>query len=254
MTDTNTRTRRLTRWVAAIVAVGAVGYLGYLWGSSPGLGRPAVAETPAGETPKISDPGAAPIPSAGSGRDGLTPSEVTRAARLAVDDGLRATTLDVTGAPGPEQLSVGLPGSTAPDGHRRASVLLYDYRTDRLLKYVVDLTAGRVDDTFSGTGRQPPPTAREIATAAGLLWGDDTAALLRDRFRVATGATLTSLDQVSIEAQTFSSDDGDKGPAAACGTHRCLMLLPQPAGREFLDLTDVVVDLSTRTVVRLEAR
>ena len=133
-------------------------------------------------------------------------------------------------------------------------MLLYDYRTDRLLKRVVDLTAGTADATFSGTGRQPPPPAREVSTAAGVLWAGDTAAVLRDRFHAATGGTLTSLDQVSFEAQTFSADAGVRGAAATCGAHRCLMLLPQPPGHEFLDLTDVVVDLSTRSVVRLEAR
>ena len=257
MQSTNNRPHRAARWMAAMVALFAVGFLGWLWGSSTDPSRPAVAAdaVPGAETPQISDPGAVPVPVTGSGRDPLTPAEQTEAGRLAVDDSVRAATTDVTGAPGPEPLSVSLPeASAAPDDHRRAAVLLYDYRTDRLLKRVVDLTAGRVEATFSGTGRQPPPTAREITSAADRLWDDRTAKLLRDRFQVATGTALNSLDQLTIDAQAYTADPGDKGPAAACGTHRCLILLPEPSGRPFLDLTDVVVDLSARTVIRLEAR
>lgn len=246
---------RVVRWAVAAVAVGAVGWLGYSWGSASGPHGPAVAAEPAAQTtdtPEISDPAARPAPAAGTGRDALTPDEVARARSIALDAGLRSGAADVAGAPGAEMLSVAL----SEDDHgavRRATVLVYDYRSDRLIKQVVDLTAGRLDKSVSAQRMQPPPTEHEIAAAAGLLWDDDAAALLRERFQASTGTALTSLDQVTVEAQTYSADAGDHGPLAGCGMHRCLVLLPRPADRPFLDLTDLVVDLSARTVVRAGA-
>jgi hypothetical protein len=239
---------RVARTAAAILVLSGVGFLGWAWGSSGSPARPAVAASPgvpAAETPQISDPGQQPLPAAGTGRDALTPTEIGTARRLAVDSDLRATTADVTGAPGPEILSVSLPGAQGADAPRRAAVLLYDYRTDRLLKRVVNLTAGTVDNTFSAAGRQPPPVAREIDTAAGLVWNDAAGSVLRARSQAATGTELTSLGQLTIDAQSFTAAEGP------CARHRCLMLLPQPAGHPYLDLTDLVVDLSARTVIRL---
>ncbi len=244
----------VSRWFVAAVVVSAVGVYGYTLGSHAETPRPAVAagtERRPVEPPKISDPGFRTAPAAGTGRDALTPDEVTRARALAVDAGLRSQTADVTGAGGPEVLSVQLDGDGAsPQDVRQAAVLLYDYRSDRLLKRVVDLAAGRVDGTFAARRRQPPPTERETGAAVELLWRDEAAAVLRERFQASTGTPLTSRDQLTFEAQTFSADDGDRGPAAACGVHRCLVLLPRPADRPFLDLTDLVVDLSARAVVR----
>jgi hypothetical protein len=254
LTDDQYRRRRVIRWIAAAVAVSAVGFLGWTMGSSSGPGRPAVAAS-AGvyrtETPEISDPTDGPVPASGAGRDALTPGELAQARDLALDADLRAETTDVTGAPGPEVLSVQLPETDGEQAPRRAALLLYDYRGDRLLKRVVNLTAGRVESTFAGSGRQPPPTTREVGVATDLLWHDGAAAILRDRFRQATGTTLTSPAQLSTVAQTFTANPADRGPAAGCGTHRCLMLLARPPERPFLDLTDLVVDLSAGTVVRL---
>jgi hypothetical protein len=151
----------------------------------------------------------------------------------------------VTGAAGAEILSVNLPGAVGEGGLRRAEVLLYDYRSDRLLKRVVNLTAGKVDGSYSAAGRQPPPVTREIEAASGLLWNDKSAAVLHERFKAATGADLTSLAQLTVDAQSFTAAEGP------CARHRCLMLLPQPAGQPYLDLTDLVVDLSARAVIRL---
>jgi hypothetical protein len=244
---------RTFQWVAAAVLLSAVGYVGYSVGSSSGTHQPAYATEaiPAmTEIPQISDPVARPVPAAGAGRDALTPDEVTKARSLAVDAGLRAGAADVTGQSGPEILSVQLADATAGQAARRATVLLYDYRTDRLLKRAVDLTAGRVDGSFAAARMQPPPTTREISTAADVLWKDKSAAVLRERFEASTGTPLTSLSQLTIEAQTFTADAGEHGAAAECGAHRCLTLLPRPQDRPYLDLTDLVIDLSARTVAR----
>ncbi|MEU8115275.1 hypothetical protein [Micromonospora sp. NPDC048947] len=228
---------RAAAMAAAVVTVGFVGYALGTW-SGP-AGSPAAAETPV-----VEDPPAAPAPAAGTGRDALTPNEIAIAREVAVDAALRAETTDVTGAPGPELLSVALAGG---DGPRRAAVLLYDYRDDRLIKRVIDLAGRAVAGSFSASDRQPPPTEREVATATDLLWADPAAKLLRERFHTATGRDLTARSDVEVEAQTVP--DGT-GAAAACGAHRCLMLLPRPRDAAYLDLTDLVIDLSTRKVVQ----
>jgi hypothetical protein len=243
------QSRRAARWVAASVAVVAVGVLGYVMGSSAEVSSPAVAAStapPGEETPQISDPVARPAPATGSGRDALTPGEVTRARQLSIDATLQAGTTDVTGATGPEVLSVELPGAQGADTTRRAAVLLYDYRTNRLLKRVVNLTAGRVENTFAATGMQPPATVREVNAAVQLLWTDQLASVLRDRFLATTGTALTTPDQLAFEAQTFAPGSGSR-----CGEHRCVMLLPHRPGEQFINLTDIVVDLSDRSVLRL---
>lgn len=253
MTST-THHQRATRWVAVTLTAVALGYLGWTWGSATPPGRPATAAsagpTPA-ETAQIVEPSTNTVPASGEGRDAFTPTETTTARDLALDADLRGDTTDVTGAPGAEVIAVQVAQQQHTDAHRRAAVLLYDYRSDRLIKRLVDLTARRVEQTFTATEMQPPPTSAETTTAATLLWNHDLSTVLRERYQARTGTPMTTLEQVAYKAQTFIADTGSHGPATACGKHRCLMLLPQPAGEQFIDLTDVVIDLSARTVVRL---
>jgi hypothetical protein len=219
------------RWAAVLVLLATLVLAGWLV-RAPGGGS-AVAGPAATEPVTVSDPGPFEVPVAGTGRDPLTPAEIDVARRVAPVPA------------GSEFLSVEL----APGATRRAAVLHYEYAGDRLVKRVVDLAAGRVDETFGATGRQPPATAGETATAYALLLADPAGNLLRDRFRAATGAALTRPDQLTVEAQIHIGRPGS--PAAECGAHRCVTLLPRPAGQPYLDLTDVVVDLSGRAVVRL---
>ncbi|MER7591787.1 hypothetical protein ABTW72_30040 [Micromonospora sp. NPDC127501] len=241
--------RRLAAVLIALITLTLAGWL--LRSAPPGV---AVAGS-GGEAPRVSDPTPGEVPTAGSGRDPLTPTEVALATRIATDPALSGQARDVTGAAGPELLSVELADPSGAD-RRHADVLLYDYATDQLVKRVIDVPGGRVEATFAATRMQPPATARETEAALALLLADPAAELLRQRFRTATGTEFTSPGQLSIEAQVFVAQGGGpkaRGGAAAdaCGEHRCLMLLPLPAGQPYLDLTDVVVDLSGRTVVRL---
>lgn len=229
------------RTVAAMaVAVVAMGILGWTLGSSAGADDPAAAPA----VPQITDPPEVPVPVTGTGRDPLTPAETTRARELALA-GLAAAgpggATDVTGAAGPEVLTV-----RRADGDgtaRRADVLAYDYRGDKLVKVVVDLTAGQVTGTFAATGMQPPATTREVAAAVDLLWRHDLGDLMRERFRQASGAAPAAAAELESAAQTYTGEP--------CSTHRCVLLLLHRPGEPYVDLTDLVVDLSAGTVVRL---
>ena len=127
------------------------------------------------------------------GRDALTPAEIATAREVAVDAALRAETTDVTGAPGPELLSVAL---AEGEGPRRAAVLLYDYRGDRLIKRVIDLAGRTVAGHFSATDRQPPPADREVAATAARATERSrcTARIWAPATRSATNASSTSPD------------------------------------------------------------
>ncbi|MGK5737864.1 hypothetical protein [Micromonospora sp. URMC 103] len=225
---------------AMVAAVVAVATLGWTLGSSAGADDPGAAPA----VPRITEPPEAPVPASGTGRDPLTPAEITRARDLALA-GLAVTgpggATDVTGAAGPELLTI-----RRADGEptaRRADVLAYDYRSDKLVKVAVDLTAGRVTGTFAATGMQPPATPREVAAAVDLLWRHDLGDLMRERFRQATGAAPATAAELQPSAQTYTGEP--------CTAHRCVMLLLHRPGEPYVDLTDLVVDLSAGTVVRL---
>ena len=224
--------RTIAAMVAAVIAVWALGFtLGSSAGADDSSAPPAV--------PRITDPPEEPVPAAGTGRDPLTPAETTRARDLAVA-GLGGA-LDVTGASGPELLTVRRADGDATA--RRADVLAYDYRGDKLIKVAVDLTAGRVTGTFTATGMQPPATPREVASAVELLWSHDLGDLMRERFRQDTGAAPATAAELEPGAQTYTGNP--------CTAHRCVLLLLHRPGEPYVDLTDLVVDLSARTVVRL---
>jgi hypothetical protein len=216
--------------VAAVVAVWVLGWtLGASAGADDNSGPPDV--------PVISDLPAAPVPAAGTGRDPLTPAETTRARDLALASPGAAT--DVTGAAGPELLTVRRGDGTG----RQAEVLAYDYHTDILVKVAVDLSAGRVTGTFTGTGMQPPATAREVAAAVDLLWRDTLGDVMRERFRRDTGSAPVTAAELDAGAQIYTGEP--------CPRHRCVLLLLHRTGAPYLDLTDLVVDLSAGKVVRL---
>ncbi|MEW2426501.1 hypothetical protein AB0877_00655 [Micromonospora sp. NPDC047644] len=225
---------------AMVAAVVAMWSLGWVLGSSAGAENPGAALV----VPRITDPPEVPVPATGTGRDPLTPAETDRARELALA-GLAtagpAGPTDVTGAAGPELLTV---RRADGDGSaRRADVLAYDYRGDKLVKVAVDLTAGRVTGTFAAAGMQPPATPREVATAVDLLWRHDLGELMRERFRQATGAAPASAAELEPGAQTYTGKP--------CAVHRCVLLLLHRPGEPYVDLTDLVVDLSAGTVVRL---
>ncbi|GAB3944519.1 hypothetical protein GCM10027614_34850 [Micromonospora vulcania] len=245
------------RWGAGLATAAAlVAFAVAPWGagaspqpSNVGATGPSGTVDPVGPG-QVSDPSYGPPPASGTGRDPLTPAELDLARSL--DDsggGPLAGAEDVTGAVGGEQLSVELV-ARRPDGHRRAALYTYDYRTDRLVKQVVDLTAGRLEGSYVAAEMQPPTVPREVRVALDLLLADPLGERLRTRYRELAGRPLTAPDQLAVTAQTYLSPAG-KGAAASCGRHRCVQLITQLPDGPFVDVTDLVVDLSGRTVVRL---
>lgn len=245
--------RRARRWaqglsIATVSALTAFGVASWQANAAPSPSAPP-GTPPAGTAaapPRVSDPKPVPTGPAGVGRDPLTGTEMDRARDVALA-GVAGAPVDVTGAAGAEPLSSGL----APGTNRRAEVLLYDYASDKLIKQVVDLRTGKVAKTYTATGMQPPATPREVAEALKLLTADRLASRLADGFRAATGKAYTGTDQIDVRAHVYSARAADSG-AERCGAHRCLSLVVQARdGGEFIDLHDIIIDLSGRTIARL---
>ncbi|MFI0820687.1 Tat pathway signal sequence domain protein [Streptomyces sp. NPDC021098] len=196
----------------------------------------------------------------GKGRDPLTDAELKRAQSLALDRGFRNSSEDVTGGKGPERLSTDLAeltpdevGDAAPP--RRADVTYYDYRDDTYVTKTVDLGSGKVEHTDTQRGVQPPPNRDEAREAARLLIADKLGQGLKKDFKDATGKTLNSPDQLTVTGFVYRTGVDAPGPAATrdCGKHRCVRLFTRIAGGPWIDTRQLVIDLSARSVARLDS-
>ncbi|MEV6314328.1 Tat pathway signal sequence domain protein [Streptomyces sp. NPDC051776] len=194
----------------------------------------------------------------GTGRDALTDGELKRAESLALGQGLRERSENARGNSGPQWLSTDLAelrpseaDDASPD--RRAEIAYYDYKHDALVTRTVNLTTGKVEDTDTQRGEQPPPTRAEAAEAMKLLLADPLSAGLKKDYRDATGKALTEPDQLEATGMIYRVDEENSGPAALreCGDHRCLRLFTKVRNGPWIDTRHLVVDLSERTVGRI---
>lgn len=241
---------RVRRWawglgISVVTAVTAFGVAGWQANAAPPAPTPPGAAV---EQPRVSDPQPVAEPATGSGSDPLTTAEVARARAIALTPQLAGSAEDVTGAKGPEYLSAELAADTPG---RHADLYFYDYKTEKLVKQVVDLTAGKLTGSYAATGLQQPAARREIDTALGLVLAGPYAAELRQRFAQTTGRTLTGPADLQVTAHVHRVRPADT-VARSCGAHRCLRLVVQATDGQFIDLDDIIIDLSGRTVARLK--
>ncbi|MGP4010770.1 hypothetical protein [Streptomyces sp. 4N124] len=206
------------------------------------------------ETPGQPAPAAAPL-ATGTGNDALTDAEIERAGQLALgaDRQLRATSEDVRGRDGkPQLLTTTLVDPDGTDAERRADILFYDYRDDRLVKKTVNLTTGRVERAQSTTGSQPPPAGPESREALKVLLTDPLGQGVRQDYESATGRPLTSDRQLRVQGMTYDTPPPDGTELADCdGTHRCVRLFTSVRNGPWIDTLKFVIDLSDRSVHRL---
>lgn len=231
--------------IATITAVTAFGVASWHANAAPPPGPGAGV---AGEQPRVSNPSPAPETAAGVGGEALTSSEVDRARVAAVTPELAAGAEDVTGAKGPEYLSAEV---LAEGGKRRAELYYYDYKTDKLVKQVVDLGTGKLAASYSAPGLQKPASEREVATALDLLLADPLAKELEDAYERTTGKQFAGKDGLTVKAHVYKAKPADSG-TGDCGRHRCLQLVVQTSDGLFIDVNHIVIDLSGRTVARLK--
>ncbi|RSO30852.1 Tat pathway signal sequence domain protein [Streptomyces sp. WAC 06725] len=243
---------------AALAAVTLPGDAGAAGGGS----RAAAAAGPESQTGQVR-PGAVERAPAegreGVGRDPLTDDEIARAQALAAPPAFRGAAEDVRGRRGPERLTTDLaelgPEETGrADAPRRANVSFYDYRSEAYVTKTVNLTTGKVEKTDSRHGVQPPPDRAESEEAAGLLIAAPEGEGLRKDYKRATGKDLTGPGQLAVTGFVYRG--AAEGPAPeklrACGQHRCVRLFTKVRNGQWIDTRRYVIDLSARTVGRLD--
>lgn len=191
-----------------------------------------------------------------TGRGPLTKADVDRARDIALGPAPWRKARTVEGKGGPEYLDTDLADEAEPqeNGTRRVEVYFYDYGDDTLVKKTVNLTTGKVERTDSATGTQLPPSVDETTKAAELLIKSPLGEGLRKDFKAAAnGTALTGSSQLRLRGITYSTAE-QSGPAslAKCGKHRCVRLFTQVKNGPWIDTTNLVVDLSDRTVGRID--
>ncbi|WP_326720074.1 MULTISPECIES: Tat pathway signal sequence domain protein [unclassified Streptomyces] len=193
----------------------------------------------------------------GKGRDPLTDDETERVEQIALNRQLRNSAENVEGDRGPQRIGVDLAEPDAdelddPNAPRRAEVRFYDYKDDALVTKTVNLDTGKVEQTDTQHGVQPPISRDEMTEAAQLLIADPLGAGLRADYKDATGKELTSPDQLILNSMVYRAASGAQPAVLAdCGTHRCVRLFPKVKNGPWIDSRDVVIDLSTRKVGKL---
>lgn len=193
----------------------------------------------------------------GVGRDPLTDDETERVERIALNQQLLRSAEDVEGDRGPQRIGVDLaePETSElgdPNAPRRAEVRFYDYKDDALVTKTVNLDTGKVEQTGTQHGVQPPISGDEMAEAAQLLIADPLGAGLKADYQDATGKELTSPDQLILNSMVFRAAPGVRPATLAdCGTHRCVRLFPKVTNGPWIDSRDVIIDLSARKVAKL---
>ncbi|MGW7354105.1 Tat pathway signal sequence domain protein [Streptomyces sp. NPDC054784] len=194
----------------------------------------------------------------GTGRDPLTEDERERAAKLALDRGLRERGEGVEGDKGAQPLTTDLvepePSEVGrADAPRRADVSYYDYADDTYVTRTVNLDTGKVEHDGAQHGVQPPPTRPEAREAAALLLESPRGAELKRDYEHAMGKPLTSAGQLDVTGYVYRVDTENAGADGMreCGKHRCVRLFTRADGGPWIDTRRFVVDLSARTVGRL---
>ncbi len=211
---------------------------------------PIAAESTDEDAPEKAEEVAPPaeIPAA---YDSLAGDEVSYVRFLVSQTDDFAAGVDVFDGEGLQYLSTDVADpSFYDDGQRRLSLLYYDYGTEELVTFLVNVTTGAVESVERGQGAQPAPTEAETVLAWELLLADLAAgADLGSEYEAITGGTLApDTAGLDLTAHSFTTDAASFG-AESCGIDRCVQLLAQVDGGAFLTTSTYVVNLSTKTVL-----
>jgi hypothetical protein len=230
--------------IATVTAVSAFGIASWQANAAPSAPAPTAA---AAEQPRVSDPSPVPEAASGTGSDPLTGNEVDKARAAALTPLLAANARDVTGKAGPEYLAAELD----EDGGRQAELYFYDYKTNKLFKQVVDLKTGKLAKSYAAAGMQPPASEQEAKVALDLLVADPLGAGFKGAYQKATGKALTGTEGLVPTAHIYTAKPADQG-ASQCGKSRCVQLIVKTGDGNFINVTDLIIDLSGRKVARLK--
>ncbi|MEW5987778.1 MAG: hypothetical protein AB1791_14180 [Chloroflexota bacterium] len=195
------------------------------------------------------------------GFDPLSPAEQSLALDAALAD--PAATRLLAGAQRTEVLLIEIheePKEVVQSGAwaRRADVYIYDYDHNQLLRAVVALNTGAVEQLEASQYVQLPLTEKETAQALHIALTDGQAgAAISRQYEALTSDPLQGAEQLRLMAYPFRPEWAVGAPTATavCGLHRCAQLvLTAVANGITLNLLPVV-DLSTgRALAVMNAR
>ncbi|WP_100345648.1 hypothetical protein [Compostimonas suwonensis] len=226
-----------------------------VYGEEPGSSSPAptiAAESTDEDAPEKAATAVPAPPTVGTSHDQLTVDEVGYARYLASQTPEFAGATDLFGEPGAQYISTNVsePASYT-DGARRFDLLYYDYTANQLIRFVTNLTTKTVESTTAGSGSQPAPTDTETIEAFRIALADPLGAVMKEEFTALTGGEFTSAEQTEYGASSFSSKASVLG-AENCGAERCVQIVAQTPDGTFLSTSNLVVNLSTKTVVSIK--
>jgi hypothetical protein len=139
---------------------------------------------------------------------------------------------------------------------RKADVFYYDYSKNEAIRVVVDLNSNTVQDTqvASGAANQPYFTRAEVETALQLIFDDPhIGPLFKKAYKDITGSELVDVVSQLQHAQggIYRHDLNVplKSVTADCVTDRCMELFIPIDDVNFIDMSNIVVDLSKMQVL-----
>ena len=191
----------------------------------------------------------APLIGQGVGVDPLVSAEIDaaldEALRPMVGAGFRGSTEQmIERLDGMELLLVERARLAKGETGRKATVQLYDYRSDELHYLVVDLTKGGIEKHLIEQGVQPPLNDNEVAESLRVAYNDGP---LRRRFREeyqrVTGEVLENSSQLKVKAFSFYSNSRPEGlsqEAQRCGIERCAQLVVSTHDDRVLETTPII--------------
>ena len=136
-----------------------------------------------------------------------------------------------------------------PTETRRANVYYYDYANDEAFVQIVNLKTGQVDEVNT-LGRNPLPiTSAETEAAVQLILDHPRLGkLLRDMTFQAIGLPLDAAWQIQAQGVPFfvesAQDSRLEKITAICEYHRCAQLFIPFNDSNFIDTSNLVIDLS----------
>lgn len=222
-------------------------------GSAQATGAQDVPAAQAATTPEPPLPEGMPTAKPaklGAPLDPLSAEEVGYARALAAKD-VEGAGKRVDGTPGLQFLSINLAELDDAEPRRAATIDSYDYATDEVVTQVVDLKAGKVT-TERASGVQPPPSKREGDIAMLLLLESPLSKALKEDYESYTRRTLVAPEQLEFAAGSWTHErNGDGTGGEKCGEHRCVFFQISTGDGRGLVLTDVIVDLSAKKVLKV---
>lgn len=142
---------------------------------------------------------------------------------------------------------------------RKADVFYYDYSKNQSIQVTTDLDTNTVLETrvSKGVGNQPFFSSTEIKAATQLVLDHPVlGSRLRTLYQEISGQPLNNISQLTVQGGIFFPASMEQAPlgavTAGCAEDRCMQLFVSVDDKGFIDVSNLVVDLSRGEVLWVE--